>query len=324
MKPHAHTRMLTHSNLQTHTYTYHGKEDTESTWDLERRREIKEGEKVNWHQRNVLKTRHCKLLPCTVAFAVRMCIWTLSGWKQHPFVITLYLLTAFEGHRELHLQLEPQLRNAEHTGKMKRWEDTSHPPEDHRGESPVELACDSAFSQWILTKPYRILGESWDLNNTFSAPPAAAKAWCFLLWMFGSNQSLPDTLSLQLLTCLYLPPKPPRAILSSSPTAFFPTVTHPTDCLFTGWWSLWTHFFIYSLKRFTITCFFFFFLTALTAFCVSCPPLFTRQTLPLTPALTPDAGAGRGTACSEHCGVLRTAWSNVDEAWGSPVGESGV
>lgn len=25
-------------------------------------------------------------------------------------------------------------------------------------------------------------------------------------------------------------------------------------------------------------------------------------------------------ACSEHCGVLRTAWSNVDEAWGSPVG----
>lgn len=24
-------------------------------------------------------------------------------------------------------------------------------------------------------------------------------------------------------------------------------------------------------------------------------------------------------ACSEHCGVLRTAWSNVDEAWGIPV-----
>lgn len=65
MKPHAHTRMLTHSNMHTHTYTYHGKVDTESTWDLERRREMKKGRKSTWHQRNVLKTRHCKLLPCT-------------------------------------------------------------------------------------------------------------------------------------------------------------------------------------------------------------------------------------------------------------------
>lgn len=29
-------------------------------------------------------------------------------------------------------------------------------------------------------------------------------------------------------------------------------------------------------------------------------------------------------AYSEHCGVLRTAWSNVDEAWGSPVGGEGL
>lgn len=88
----------------------------------------------------------------------------------------LYLLTAFEGQRELHLQPEPQLRNAESTVKLERREDTSHYAEDPRGESPAELACDSAFSQWTPMKPYRILGESWDFDNTFSSPTAAAKA----------------------------------------------------------------------------------------------------------------------------------------------------
>lgn len=54
-----------------------------STWDLER--EIKKGEKINRDQRNVLKTRHCKLFALhSRLYAVRMCTSTLSGWKQHP------------------------------------------------------------------------------------------------------------------------------------------------------------------------------------------------------------------------------------------------
>ena len=68
------------------------------------------------------------------------------------FEITLYLLTAFEGHRELHLPPEPQLRNAESPATMEGWEVTSHSPEDHRGKSPAAPACDSAFSQWTLMK----------------------------------------------------------------------------------------------------------------------------------------------------------------------------
>lgn len=84
MKPHAHIRMLTHSNMQTQIHIPWESIDMESTWDQERGGEIKK-RRVNWHQRNVLKTRHCKLfLPCTVAYAVRMCTSTLSGWKQHP------------------------------------------------------------------------------------------------------------------------------------------------------------------------------------------------------------------------------------------------
>lgn len=164
-------------------------------------------------------------------------------------------------------------------------------------------------------KSYRILGESWDFDNTVSSPPAAAKAKCFLLWMFGSNQSLPDTLSLQLLTRLYFPqaatshPLLPRLPFS------------PRSPIFT-WWSLWTCFvFIYSLKRFTIASSgFFSFCHSFNCFLRVMPTPIYPQTLHLTPALTPCSGSILGMACSEHCGVLRTAWSNVDEAWGSPVG----
>ena len=107
----------------------------------------------------MLKTRHCKLF----ALHSRLCgvhvYINYLRMEAASFAITLHLLTAFEGHRELHLQPEPQLRNAESTGKMERREDTSHSPEDHRGESPAELACDSTFSLWTLMKPYRILGD---------------------------------------------------------------------------------------------------------------------------------------------------------------------
>lgn len=50
---------------------------------------------------------------------------------------------------------------------------------------------------------------------------------------------------------------------------------------------------------------------------MSCP-LLPWDTAP-SPRSDPCSGLILGMACSEHCGVLRTAWSNVDVAWGSPV-----
>lgn len=240
------------------------------------------------------------------------------------FAFTLYLLTAFEGHRELHLQPEPQLRNAESTGKMKRWKDTSHSPEDHRGENPAELACDSAFSQWTLMKPYRILEESWDFDNTFSSPPAAAKAYafCFECLVATSPYLIPWVYNCSLAcTC----PKLPRAVLSSPNCLFFPSRSPiPTDCLFTWWWSLWTcSVFIYSLRDSLLQtpAYFSFLPHSFNCFLRVMPAPIYPWTLPLTPRSDPPAQDWSWEmACSEHCGVLRTAWSNVDEAWGSPVG----
>lgn len=106
-----------------------------------------------------LKLDTASFLPCTVAYEVHMYINSLR-MEAASFAVTLYFLTALKGHKELHLLPEPQLRNAESTGEMEKWEDDSHPSEDHRGESPAELPCDSAFSQWTLMKTCRILGES--------------------------------------------------------------------------------------------------------------------------------------------------------------------
>lgn len=108
--------------------------------------------------------------------------------------------------------------------------------------------------------------------------------------MFGSNQPLPETLSLQLLTCLYLPPKLPGATLTKPQMPFF---THSHDK-------------VYGLVLLFVP------LTALT----SCHVSYMHLTL----ALTPCSGLTLGLARSEHCGVLSTAWSNVDEAWGRSVG----
>lgn len=43
--------------------------------------------------------------------------------------------------------------------------------------------------------------------------------------------------------------------------------------------------------------------------------LLYSLTLHLIPAVAPSSGLTLGMACSEHCGVLKTAWSNVDVAW---------
>lgn len=115
--------------------------------------------------------------------------------------------------------------------------------------------------------------------------------------MFGSNQSLPDTLSLQPLTFSYLP----RAatchhLLPQLPSPYrHPSPIPPTNAAFSQW----------SLTYFS-TCFF--------------PPrvmlaLLYSLILHLIPAAAPHSGLPLGMACSEHCGVLKTAWSNVDEAW---------
>lgn len=90
--------------------------------------------------------------------------------------------------------------------------------------------------------------------------------------MFGSNQSLPDTLSLQLLTCLYLPPschKPP----SPPSTAFF-----PQQSLIPLTASSCDDVFIYPLKRLHTPAFFLFFLIALTAFACHAQPHLPSDT----------------------------------------------
>lgn len=205
VEPHARN----HAQTCIHTHTSHDTVYTASTWVLERGRKIRK------------KRDTASFLPCTDAYV--MCTRTSTlRMEAADFAITLQLLTAFEGHKELCLQPEPQLRNAESAREIERGgEDTTPSSKDHH-------ACHSNFSRWTLMKPYRILGGSWDIDKSVSSPSAAAKACCFLLWMFGSNQSLPDTLSLQLLTCLYLPPKLPQAILSSPNCLFPPTVTsHP-------------------------------------------------------------------------------------------------
>lgn len=81
MKPHAHTRMLTHSNMQTHIYHV----DTESTWDLERERGIsKRREKPTDVKQMCWKLDTASFSPYTVANAVHMCTSTLSGCGRHP------------------------------------------------------------------------------------------------------------------------------------------------------------------------------------------------------------------------------------------------
>lgn len=201
MKPHAHTRMLTPSNMHKHTSC--DKVGMETTWDLERERDFKkEGNSTHIF----FKSRHCKLF----ALHSRLCdahVYINSlRMEAASFAITLYLLTALEGHRELHLKPEARLRNAESTVKMERWEDTSHTPEDHRGESPAELACDSSFSQRTLRRNLKEFSESLEILLTPSLLPLTQQKPCaFCFECLVATSPYLTTLSLQLLTCLYLP-----------------------------------------------------------------------------------------------------------------------
>lgn len=103
--------------------------------------------------------------------------------------------------------------------------------------------------------------------------------------MFGSNQSLPDTLSLQLLTCLYLPQAATsRPLLPQLP--FSPMVTHPTDChVMTKFVNL-ICFSLFS-KETHYSILFSFFPHSFNCFLHVMPAPICPQKLPLTPALTP-------------------------------------
>ncbi len=288
--------------------TYQDKVDRESTSDPWERERYKKRKNQLTPTKMCLRLDTASFLTCKVTYAVRMCTSTLLGWKQHPLQ-SLCICS-------LHLKDTESFISKQNTnGGMQR------APERWRVEKIphilLRIADRRVWLSWLVTP--------WDFDNTFTSPPAVAKAKCFLLWMFGNNQSLSDTLSLQLLTCLYMPqaatsrPLPPHYL-------FPPRFIYPTDCLFTWWWSLWTcSVFIYSLKRFTMAyssilfCIYFF-PHSFNCFLRVRPTLIYPQTLDLGPALTPYSGSVLGMACSEHCGVLRTAWSNVDEARGRPVG----
>lgn len=128
--------------------------------------------------------------------------------------------------------------------------------------------------------------------------------------MFGSNQSLPSTLSLQILTCLYLPHAARSHLLLPKPP-FFVTMKFVNMLCF--------HSFSEEIHYNILI---FFLLHSFKWFLLDIPITIYPQTLTLSSTLTPCPGSVLGVACSEHCGMLlRTAWSNVDEAWGNPVGE---
>lgn len=192
---HMHTHACSHIQTCKHIHTLsmiHGKHlrPKERQWNLKKKMERKSTE----IQEMCFKQDTASFLPCTVVYAVCMYTSTLSGWRQHPLqllcICSLHLKDTesfiFKQYTKWRMQRAPE-----------RWrggEDSSHSPEDNRGETFGTL------SEWTLMKPVRILGESRDFDNTISPPLAAAKAYCFLLWMFGSNQPLPNTLSLQLHT----------------------------------------------------------------------------------------------------------------------------
>lgn len=149
------------------------------------------------------------------------------------------------------------------------------------------------------------------------------KPKCFLLWMFGSNQSLPSTLSLQMLLYLYwtlaatshLLPKP--LFLPCYPSMWLPIhVTKMFVDLFCVNFFFLKEIHYSMLWRFD----FLFFYHSFNCFMLCRPTSIYPQAVTPTPALIPYPGYVLVMACSEHCGVLRTAWSNVDKAWGGTIG----
>lgn len=201
-----------------------------------------------------------------------------------------------------------------------RWEDTSHSPKDRRGKESSWAGLWLRFSQRTLMKLKKYLESLETLTpSLLPLPQQKPDAFCFECLVATSPYLI--TLSLQLLTCLYLPqaatshlPLPKLPFPPPSPIP--PTASSCVDEVC----GLYRLFF----KRFTIAfsgIFFFSFLPhSFNRILLVMPIPIFLQTLHLTLAQTPCR-----PCCSEHCGVLRTAWSNVDEARGSPLrGVGGV
>lgn len=196
------------------------------------------------------------------------------------------------------------------------WEDTSHSPKDRRGE-------ESSWAGWCLR--FQSVDSDENLKKYLESletltpsllplPQQKPDAFCFECLVATSPYLI--TLSLQLLTCLYLP----QAILPFS-NCLFPR-RHPSHQLPLPVLMKFVDF-ICSLLRDSLSHSLAFFSFLSHSFnpilLVMSIPIFP-QTLHLTLAQTPCR-----PCCSEHCGVLGTAWSNVDEARGSPLrGVGGV
>lgn len=154
---------------------------------------------------------------------------------------------------------------------MERWEDTSHSPEDHRGQSPAELACDYAFSQWTLMKPNTEYKECLEILITPSLlplPQQKPNAFCFECLVATSPYLIPWVYNC---SPACTSPKLPRAIFSS-PNCLFPH-SHPSHLLplhvmmkFVKLFCF--HSFSKEICYYTLWIFFILFLIALTAFCV--------------------------------------------------------
>lgn len=175
-----------------------------------------------------------------------MCTSTLSGWTLHPLQSLCICSLQNEGHRELHLQLEPQLRNAEST--RERWKEVTRMPRilPRITEGRVQLVTLLSVSGlgWNLTESE----ESFEILITPSLLPLLQQkpnALCFECLVATSLYLIPWVYKcLPACTCPWALPSPPNS--PPTPTPPSSTVTHPTDGLFTWWWSLWTcfHFFL--------------------------------------------------------------------------------
>lgn len=305
-----HTHACSHIQTCKHKYTRlpwqggHGKHLRPG----EKERDLKKREKNNWHQRNVLKTRHCKLFALHSRHCGAHVYINSLRMEAASFEITLYLLTAFwRTQRASSPARIPAEECREHRkdGEMGRYLAFSWGSQ--RGESSwagLWLRFQSVDSD---ETEYRILGESWDFDNTFSSPLLQQKpnAFCFECLVATSPYLIPWVYNCSpACNC----PKLPQAILPlPNCLFFFPPVTHSTNCLFMWWWSLWSYsVFIYSLKRFVITYngFFIFFLIALTAFFFFAPhcPHLPSDTAPKPPRSDPLLRIDPGN------GLLWTLW----------------
>lgn len=249
-----------------------------------------------------LKPDTATILSCTVTYAVGMCRSTLSGWKQHP-LLPLCIFSHCIWRTQSFISCKNACWGMQRAPE--RWEDTPCSPEDHRGESPAELACDSTFSQWTLMKQ----NKRRVLRSLLPLPQQKPKAFCFECLVETSPYLIPWVYNRSLAcTC----PKRMRAVLAS-PNFLFPH-DHPS------YW-LPLHVMIQFVSWFCCSCIlkrdfllhtpvFFYFPHSFNCFLSVVPTPIYPQTLPLSPALAPAQGrpwewpALNIVVCWEQHGVM--------------------